>query len=77
MNSLLSGVGIEFGHGEKLVAGFFDRVFHPKPVEQRVLGLLLAGRDFDQAVNEIKPQVGAFSLVTGPAYGPTMAELWS
>ena len=34
------GVGIEVGHGEKLVAGLFDRVFPPQPVEQRALGLL-------------------------------------
>jgi hypothetical protein len=27
------GVGIEFGYGEKLVAGLFDSVFHPQPVE--------------------------------------------
>jgi hypothetical protein len=40
------GVGIELGHGEKLVAGLFDPVFHPQPVEQRALGLLLAGGDF-------------------------------
>ena len=38
-------VGIEFGGGEKLVAGLFDGVFHPQPVEQRALGLLLAGGD--------------------------------
>jgi hypothetical protein len=47
------GVGIEVGHGEKLVAGLFDRVFHPQPVEQGALGLLLVGRDFNQAPNEI------------------------
>jgi hypothetical protein len=41
------GVGIEFGCGEKLVAGLFDGVFHPQPVEQRALALLLAGGDFD------------------------------
>jgi len=29
------GVGIELGYGEKLVAGLFDGVFHPQPVEQR------------------------------------------
>jgi hypothetical protein len=40
------GVGIELGHGEKLAAGLFDPVFHPQPVEQRALGLLLAGGDF-------------------------------
>jgi hypothetical protein len=27
----------------------FDGVFHPQPVEQRALGLLLAGGGFDQA----------------------------
>ena len=36
-------------HVEKLVAGLFDCVFHPQPVEQRALGLLLAGCNFDQA----------------------------
>ena len=46
------GVGIEFGHGEKLVAGLFDGVFHPQPVEQRVLGLSLAECGFNQALNE-------------------------
>ena len=46
------GVGIQLGQGEKLVAGLFDCVFHPKPVEQRALGLLLAGCDFDEAPNE-------------------------
>ena len=46
------GVGIEFGYGEKLVAGLFDCLFHPQPFEQRALGLLLAGGDFDQAPNE-------------------------
>jgi hypothetical protein len=34
-------------------AGLFDRAFHPQPVEQRALSLLLAGRDFDQAPNEM------------------------
>ena len=47
------GVGIEFGCGEKLGAGLFDRVFHPQPFEQRALGLPLAGRDFDQALHEM------------------------
>ena len=42
-------VGIESGQGEKLVAVLFDGVFHPQPVEQRALGLLLAGGGFDQA----------------------------
>ena len=46
-------VGIEFDQGEKLVAGLFDRIFHPKPVEQRALGLLLAGDDFDQGPNKM------------------------
>jgi hypothetical protein len=45
------GVGIEVGHGEKLVAGLFDGVFHAQPVEQRVLRLLLAGGDSNQAAN--------------------------
>jgi len=43
------GVGFEFGHGEKLVAGLFDSVTHPQSVEQPALGLLLARSDFDQA----------------------------
>jgi hypothetical protein len=47
------GVGIEFGHGDKLVAGLFERLFHPQPVEQRELGLLLAECHFDQAPNEM------------------------
>jgi hypothetical protein len=46
------GVGIEVGCGEKLVAGLFDGVFHPQPVEQRALGLLLVGGEFDYAPNE-------------------------
>ena len=36
------GAGIEFGHAEKLVAGLFDPVIHPQPVELPALGLLLA-----------------------------------
>jgi len=28
-----------------------DHVFHPQPVEQRALGLLLAGGDFHQALD--------------------------
>ena len=47
------GVRIEFGHGEKLVAGLFDCVFHPQPVEQRALGLLVEAGDFDQAQDGI------------------------
>jgi hypothetical protein len=42
------GVGIEFGHSEKLVAGLFDPILHPQPVEQRALGLLLVGGDFER-----------------------------
>jgi hypothetical protein len=45
------GVGIQVGYGEELVAGLFDGVFHPQPVEQRALGLLLVGGDFEQAPN--------------------------
>jgi hypothetical protein len=41
------GVGIESGQDEKLVAGLFDPVFHPQPVEQRALGPLLAGGEFN------------------------------
>ena len=64
------GVGIEFGRGEKLVAGLFDGVFHPQPVEQRALGLLLAGCDFGQVPNELgSPQVGALAPLIGPTYG--------
>jgi len=48
------GVGIEVGHREKLLAGLFDLAFHPQQVEQLALGLLLAGRDFDQAPNEMR-----------------------
>src|ERR1035441_9029267 len=47
------GGGIELGYGEKLVAGLFDRVSHPQPVEQRALGVLLAGGDFDQVPSEM------------------------
>jgi len=47
-------VGIEFGYGEKLVAGLFDLAFHPQPVEQRALGLLLAGCGSDKAPNETR-----------------------
>jgi hypothetical protein len=46
--------------------------FHLQPVEQRALGLLLAGSEFDQAPDTVgsamKPQAGAYSLVSGP-YG--------
>src|ERR1035438_7145491 len=45
------GVGIEVGCGEKLVAGLFNSVFQTQPVEQRALGLLLAGGDFNQALD--------------------------
>jgi hypothetical protein len=34
------GVGIEVGGGEQLVAGLFDAVFDPQPVQQCVLGFL-------------------------------------
>jgi hypothetical protein len=37
----------------KLVVGLFDLVIHPQPVEQRALGLLLAGCDFNQTPNEM------------------------
>ena len=47
------GVGIEYGYGEKLVAGLFDPLFHSQPVEHRVLGLLRAGCDFDLAASEM------------------------
>ena len=52
------GVGNEFGYGEKFVAGLFDLVFHPQPVEQGALGLLLTGRDLDQAPDETGQGVG-------------------
>ncbi len=45
------GVGLQLGRGEKLGAGFLDAVFHPQPVEQGTLGLLLAGGEFDQAAD--------------------------
>jgi hypothetical protein len=55
---------------EKLVAGLFDCVFHPQPVEQCALGLLLAGGEFDLAPNETgSPQIGPSSLVNEPTYG--------
>ena len=34
-------------------------VFLPQPVEQRALGLLLAGRHFDRAADEIGSNRGA------------------
>ena len=60
------GVGIEVGCGEKLVAGLFDGVFHSQPVEQRALGLLLAGGDFDQAPDGM-----------GSHRRPALSHLWS
>jgi hypothetical protein len=60
------GVGIQLGQGEKLVGGLCDPVFHPQPVEQRALGLLLAGCDFDQALNEM-----------GLKRRPALFQLWS
>jgi len=59
------GVGIELGHGEKLVAGLFDCVFHPQPVEQRALGLLLEADDFDQAQDGIG-QIPRLRFFTNP-----------
>jgi hypothetical protein len=51
---------------------FVLRAFHPQPVEQRAPGLLLAGGDFDQAVNEMGATwPGTFSIVIGPTYGLT------
>ena len=50
------GVGIEVGCGEQLVAGLFDAVFHPQPVEQRALGLLLTGTSRHVLNNQ--PQAG-------------------
>ena len=41
------GVGVQVGQGEELVAGLSDPVIHSQPVEQRALGLLLAGCDSD------------------------------
>jgi len=65
-----TGIGIEIGHSEKLVAGLFDAVFHPQPVEQHALGLPLAGGDFEQAPDELGSFYGtAFSLGLGPIYG--------
>ena len=49
------GLGIEVGYGEKLAAGLFDRVFHPQPVGQRALGLLLAGGDLERAAEAGPP----------------------
>ena len=39
----------ECADSERFVAELLDRVFHPLPVEQRALGLSLAGWDFEQA----------------------------
>ena len=51
------------------------RALHPEPVEQRALGLLLAGCDFDQALDERgSAWVGALSLVVGPTYGLTCSH---
>ena len=47
------GVGTEVGYGEKVVAGLCDCVFHTQPIEQRALGVLLAGGDLNQALNEM------------------------
>ena len=58
------GVGIEFGHGRKLVAGLFDRVFYPQPVQQRALGLLLAGRNLDEQASIISMTARRFSITT-------------
>jgi hypothetical protein len=41
-------VGIEFGCGEELVAGPFNRLFHSQPAEQRAQCLTLAGIDFEE-----------------------------
>src|SRR5438552_17598631 len=51
-------VVIEFGRGEEFVAGFFDGVFHPKPIEQRVMGWMLAqwAGNFDAEAQRGKPQ---------------------
>ena len=53
-----SSTGTLHGYDEKFVAGLFDLVFHPQPVEQGALGLLLTGRDFDQAPDETGQAVG-------------------
>jgi hypothetical protein len=37
----------------KLAVGLFDGVFHPQPVEQRALGLLLAGGYFDRVPSQM------------------------
>ncbi len=48
------------------------QLFASWPVEQRVLGLLLSGGDFDQAVNEMGAKwPGTSSIVIGPTYGLT------
>ena len=54
--ALSKAAHFEFGHGEKLVAGLFYRVFHPQPVEQRALGLLLAECGFVQAAEGMGPK---------------------
>ena len=43
------GVGVQLGQGEKPVAGLYDPTLHSQPVEQRAVGLLLAGCDSSMA----------------------------
>ena len=68
-------VGIEFGHGEKFVAGLFDLLFHPYPIKQRALGFFLGGGDLHQVAeirsNRGNAQVGTLWRVFRPPYrGP-------
>jgi hypothetical protein len=52
---------------------FLPRVFHPKTIEQRALGLLLAGCDFDLAANEMgsKRRSALFHFAVRPTSGLT------
>ena len=45
------GVGVEGGERLEFVAGFFDGEFNAQPIEDRALGLLPGGGDFDQAAD--------------------------
>jgi hypothetical protein len=57
-------VGIEFRLGEKLVAGLCDPVFHPQPVEQSALDLLLAGRNLDEKASSISMTARLLSITS-------------
>ena len=79
------------GHGRKLVAGLFDRVFQSQPVEQRALGLLLTRSDSHLAPNEMganlrsalfelplsEPKVLPVCGYAGTAQGAECNETWN